>query len=203
MPKTIDPSELTRLLERIGRFSHGVQIDELLRAMRHKLSRRTLQRRLAQLVADKRLEMHGAGRQTTYCLPAPTANANLTDAADTVTASAEVYVPLRAESEALKLQVRRPLTLRKPVGYDLGLLDAYEPNVTFYLDASLREQLLALGPQPAADRLVMGVVCPRRQHLQPARHAAPDRARTSRRRQGRARDANDLEPQERNRVFGS
>jgi Fic/DOC family len=148
MPKTIDPSELTRLLERIGRFSHGVQIDELLRAMRHKLSRRTLQRRLAQLVADKRLEMHGAGRQTTYCLPAPTANANLTDAADTVTASAEVYVPLRAESEALKLQVRRPLTLRKPVGYDLGLLDAYEPNVTFYLDASLREQLLALGRAP-------------------------------------------------------
>jgi hypothetical protein len=110
-------------------------------------------------VADKQLEMRGAGRQTTYRLPVLTLNANLIEAPDALVASAEVYVPLRTDSEALKLQVRRPLALRKPVGYDIGLLDAYEPNVTFYLDASLREQLLGLGRAPvrvATDAVVAG-----------------------------------------------
>jgi Fic/DOC family len=156
MPKTIDPTELTQLLERIGRFSDGVGVDALLRALRHKLSRRTLQRRLAQLVADKRLAMRGTGRQTTYRLPTLTASAVLTEAGDTVVASAEVYVPLGADSEALKLQVRRPLASRKPVGYQIELLDAYEPNVTFYLDTSLREQLLGLGRAPV--RVATGAV---------------------------------------------
>jgi hypothetical protein len=156
MPKTIDPTDLTQLLERIGRFSDGVGVNGLLRALRHKLSRRTLQRRLAQLVADKRLAMRGAGRQTTYRLPTLTASADLTEAGDTVVASAEVYVPLRTDSEALKLQVRRPLASRKPVGYQTELLDAYEPNVTFYLDTSLREQLLGLGRAPL--RVATGAV---------------------------------------------
>ncbi len=160
MPKTLDPTEPTRLLDRIARFGDGgVGIDELLRALRHKLSRRTLQRRLAQLVADKRLEMRGAGRQITYHLPARSASPTAPLGELTLAATAETYVPLRADSEALKLQVRRPLSLRKPVGYDIGLLDAYEPNVTSYLDASLREQLLALGRAPvrvATDAVVAG-----------------------------------------------
>jgi Fic/DOC family len=156
MPKTLDSDDLIPLLEHIGRFADGVGIESLLRALRHKLSRRTLQRRLAWLVAEQRLEMHGVGRQTTYRLPTLTASVDLTDAGDTVVASVEVYVPLRPESEALKLQVRRPLSLRKPVGYDIGLLDAYEPNVTFYLDASLREQLLGLGRAPV--RVATGAV---------------------------------------------
>ena len=148
MPKILDPSDLTRLLERIGRFPNGVGIEPLLRALRHKPSRRTLQRRLAQLVADKRLEMHGVGRQITYRLPARSGSLDAALGELTIAASAELYVPLRPESEALKLQVRRPVALRKPVGYDVAFLDAYEPNVTFYLDASLREQLLGLGRAP-------------------------------------------------------
>jgi Fic/DOC family len=148
MPKTIDPNELSRLRELVGLFPDGVGIEPLLRALRPKLSRRTLQRRLAQLVADKRLAQHGTGRQTTYRLPVLILNANLTDGADTHEASVEVYVPLRSDSEPLKLQVRQPLARRHPVGYRIEVLDAYEPNVTFYLDAALREQLLGLGRAP-------------------------------------------------------
>jgi hypothetical protein len=156
MPKTIDPTELTRLRDLVGRFPNGVGIEALLRALRRKLSRRTLQRRLAQLVADKHLEMRGAGRHAAYRLPTLATFPSATDATDRLAASVEVYVPLSAESEKLKLQVRRPLTLRKPVGYDIGFLDAYEPNVTFYLDAPLREQLLGLGRAPV--RVATGAV---------------------------------------------
>jgi Fic/DOC family len=156
MPKTIDPTELTRLRDLVGRFPDGAGIEPLLRALRRKLSRRTLQRRLAQLVAEKHLEMRGVGRQITYRLPPLVASVSATDAADTVVASLEVYVPLAAESENLKQQVRRPLMLRKPVGYNIEFLDAYEPNVTFYLEASLREQLLGLGRAPR--RVTTGAV---------------------------------------------
>ena len=148
MPKIIDPNELTRLRDLVGRFPDGVGIEPLLRALRHKLSRRTLQRRLAQLVADQLLDMHGIGRQVTYRVPSRSATLSATLGELTLAATAELYVPLQPESEAVKLQVRHPLALRKPVGYDIGLLDSYEPNVTFYLDASLREQLLGLGHAP-------------------------------------------------------
>jgi Fic/DOC family len=156
MPKTLDPDELTRLRDLVGRFPDGVGILPLLRALRHKLSRRTLQRRLAQLVADQRLEMRAVGPQTTYRMPGRNASPTASLGELTLEASAELYVPLRADSEALKLQVRRPLASRKPVGYDIGLLDAYEPNVTFYLDTSLREQLLGLGRAPV--RVATGAV---------------------------------------------
>jgi hypothetical protein len=148
MPKTIDPNELTRLRDLVGRFADGVSIEPLLRAVRRKLSRRTLQRRLAQLVADKQLEMRGAGRHITYHVPVRGASPTAHLGELTLAATAEIYVPLHPESEALKLQVRQPIALRKPVGYDIAFLDAYEPNVTFYLDASLREQLLGLGRAP-------------------------------------------------------
>jgi hypothetical protein len=111
---------------------------------------------LAQLVADKRLARHGAGPQTTYRLPALTADANLIDALDTLAASLEVYVPLRPDSESLRLDVRQPLARRRPVGYRIEFLDAYEPNVTFYLDAPLREQLQELGRAPV--RVTTGAV---------------------------------------------
>jgi hypothetical protein len=148
MPKTIDPDELTRLRAIVGRFPDGVGIEPLLRTLRNKVSRRTLQRRLAQLVADQRLAQLGNGRQTTYRLPALTAQASLVEAPDSHVARAEVYVPLQPDSETLKLHVRQPMAKRRPVGYSVEFLGAYEPNVTFYLDASLREQLSDLGRAP-------------------------------------------------------
>lgn len=41
--------------------------------------------------------------------------------------------------------VRRPLMLRKPVGYDRGFLDGYRPNETFYLPDGIRDELLLQG----------------------------------------------------------
>jgi Fic/DOC family len=148
MPKTTPTSELDRLLERVGRHIGGVGIDRLLRSLRPKPSRRTLQRRLALLVEQRRLEVQGTGRSVNYRLPVITAKAELTEAADTVQATAETYVPLTADAQQAKAAVRRPLSARQPVGYRIELLEAYEPNVTFYLPEPLRGQLLGLGRSP-------------------------------------------------------
>jgi hypothetical protein len=148
MPKIIDPAELDRLLERIGKFADGVGIDRLLKVLRYKTSRRTLQRRLAQLVEQGRIIVRGAGPNLSYQRTLPGAAASLVDAPDTVVGAIEVYVPLQTESTQTRQLIRQPLALRQPVGYRTEFLSAYEPNVTFYLDAPLREQLLRMGRAP-------------------------------------------------------
>jgi len=51
----------------------------------------------------------------------------------------------------LRAWVRRPITQRRPIGYDRGLLDAYEPNKTFYLsDADWRARPSEIGRTSAA-----------------------------------------------------
>ena len=159
MPKIVEPTELNKLVERVGRFADGVGVDQLLRALRGNVTRRTLQRRLALLVQQQRLQAQGAGRSVTYRLPTIAASVVVVEDADTLTASAEVYVPMSRAGAEVRSAVRRPITSRQPVGYRIELLDAYEPNVSFYLDASLRAQLLGMGRAPlqvATDTAVAG-----------------------------------------------
>ncbi|MDA8109548.1 MAG: Fic family protein [Betaproteobacteria bacterium] len=53
----------------------------------------------------------------------------------------------------LRAWVRRPITQRRPVGYDRSLLDNYRPNETFYLnDADWRARLREIGRTPFTQR---------------------------------------------------
>ena len=94
--------------------------------------------------------MKGIGRATLY-LPAPQVQANISP--ETARAEPEDYVPLIGESPTLRDWVRRPLTLRRPVGYDRALLDNYQPNKTYYLnDADWRARLRDIGRSPLGAR---------------------------------------------------
>jgi hypothetical protein len=55
---------------------------------------------------------------------------------------------LSADAHSLRLLVRQPLALRKPVSYNRSFLDSYQPGVTWYLPANLREKLRSLGQSP-------------------------------------------------------
>lgn len=59
--------------------------------------------------------------------------------------SLEQYVPISPAGEEIKAYVRRPVQQRRPVAYDVRLLEAYAPNRTFYLSRELRGQLHVLG----------------------------------------------------------
>jgi hypothetical protein len=109
------------------------------------------------LTRENRIEAKGEGRATRYLPPPPIKGNVLTiDARETplpLRAGAEVYVPLTGESPTLREWVRRPITQRRPVGYDRKLLDDYRPNETFYLnDADWRARLRDIGRTPLAQR---------------------------------------------------
>lgn len=61
-----------------------------------------------------------------------------------------------AERENLRALLRRPLSQRPRVGYRREFLDAYRPNVDFYLPEKLRAELLEIGRTDNMARLPAG-----------------------------------------------
>ncbi len=70
-----------------------------------------------------------------------------------MSAEAEAYVPLTQQAAMLRDWVRRPITQRRPVGYDRAFLENYRPNETYYLnDADWRARLREIGDTSLAQR---------------------------------------------------
>lgn len=150
MPKVIRPEELDQLAGIIGRFPDGAELDEILAASDHQLSRRTLQRRLADLLAQGRITSARRQRSVKYRLAAIRGRLDATEAeSDRAELRGEVYIPTSPESAEIKAYVRQPIQGRRPIGYDFDFLAAYRPNATWYLPGKLREQLHTLGRSPA------------------------------------------------------
>jgi len=150
MPRVPPQQELDRLVELIGQHPDGIGIDALSQTLGNSLQLRTLQRRLASLVEHGRIQMLGEARAVRYAIAPQVIGAAAPDQIKAVDqASSEIYVPTSAEGQEIKAYVRQARQLRKPVGYQLGFLEQYHPNVTAYLPEALRDQLHALGKSPA------------------------------------------------------
>ena len=159
MPKKISVQELEQVTQVIRQYPDGIGIDALVRLVGMAVPRRTLQRRLATLVEQQRIQMTGDGRATRYRVPAhlivtpmsvqsPRATYDVSNATNMLDV-AESYVTTSPEGEAVKAYIRQPRQHRKPVSYQIGFLEQYRPNHTAYLPASLRAQLHSLGRSPA------------------------------------------------------
>ena len=138
--------------------------------------RRTLQRRLLKLVEAQRLVTEGESivlvykqaASATTARPSATAQATLemvqADStapewaatappaaqapAPEAEAELELAVSLSPEGLAVATQVQRAPRYRRPIGYQLEFLHAYQPGETFYLPEPTRRQLHALGRTP-------------------------------------------------------
>jgi hypothetical protein len=138
-------------------------------ALNCSLPRRTLQRRIEALWQGGQIERHGRARATVYKIapitpqhempkPVRVQYAPLTmddyrqasslredppfQGQDKIPADT---LELKPESLELRETIRRPLHLRKPVGYRQEFLETYKPNQTFYLPADLRDELRTVG----------------------------------------------------------
>ena len=150
MPRITPKTELDRLVDLISAHPNGIGIDAIAKRLDNGMLRRTLQRRLALLVAQGRLQVRGEARSVHYVHP-PQAIEGFSSSSQSQTAQAsvELYVPTSPEGQEIKAYVRQPRTLRPPVGYKLAFLEQYHPKHTAYLPQGLRDQLHALGRSPA------------------------------------------------------
>ncbi len=150
MKRAAREAELNGLLTLVGTHPEGGRIDQVHGWAGGAITRRTLQRRLATLVAQKRLTTKREGRALTYHLATLTVTvAGNATGTSSASALAEAYVPISPEAEEVRTYVRQMLHVRTPVGYQVSLLDGYTPNVTPYLPTRLTEQLHQLGRSPA------------------------------------------------------
>ena len=78
MPKVIRSEELDQIVEVIGRLPDGAELDEILAGMGEPLSRRTLQRRLADLVIQGRITGGRAQKSFKYRLVPVTGTLDVT-----------------------------------------------------------------------------------------------------------------------------
>ena len=155
MPKRVSKQELDQLTALLARHKAGLgsaDLEQASKAAGLKLDRRTLQRRLGDLIKAKRVLKEGEGRASRYLLAPITGRGELIAAPATITATGEVYVPLSPEGQEVKALVRRPIPERKPVGYNRAFLEGYEPNSSAYLPDSMRSHLHALGRSPVMER---------------------------------------------------
>lgn len=151
MPRILSESELDRLLELIGAHPVGLGIEAITQITGNGLPRRTLQRRLALLVKQGRLQMLGEARSVCYVRSQQPAKADVptpAPAGGKRHIAHDVYVPMSPQGAEIRAFVRQPQALRPPVGYQLTFLEQYHPNHSAYLPPELREQLHALGQSP-------------------------------------------------------
>ncbi len=149
MPRVTPQQELDMLVELIGDAPGGMGIDAIEKKLGASYQRRTLQRRLALLVAQQRIEMLGERRATRYRrLSAPAAQVDA-PVQPSLQGLTKDYVPVSSAGAEIRAYVSQPRHLRSPIGYRLEFLDSYHPNHTAYLSPDLRDQLHAMGRSPA------------------------------------------------------
>lgn len=152
MPKRISPKELNVIIEAVAAFPDGAGIGEIHRALEGNVPRRTLQRRLALLVEQKRLIVEGQARASRYHLPVIAGKIPAIQDSQKAKGRGEISIPLSSEGKALKQAVLQPIQNRRPVGYNRDFLDSYQPNDSFYLTQKIRHELNEIGRSPAIQR---------------------------------------------------
>jgi Fic family protein len=145
MPKKL-PDDLNEQIEAyIARNPEGARIDALHTVLAAVVSRRTLQRRLADLAKTRRVAIVGKGPGLRYRQPGVLGVEVRESVSVTARQGVEGYFNVSPEGEAIRRLVRQPRQLREPVSYKPSFLEQYTPNRTAYLPDALREQLHNLG----------------------------------------------------------
>lgn len=159
MPSLPSDPQLRAIVDAVRSLPDGGGIEAVMAALPDVPPRRTLQRRLAQLVECGALRAEGQRKGRRYFAPRSASGLDLPGAyvfAGTrmqplrVSETGETEIPLSPAALEIEAAVRQTPGRRRPVGYRREFLDAYLPNRTFYLPPAIREELRAAGRGGAA-----------------------------------------------------
>jgi hypothetical protein len=136
VPKKIPEEEFEQIESILRGFSNPVSINEI-RDQLSQIPFRTLQRRLAWLVNEKRIEIAGERKNRRYRISAVSHSRkeNLE----------KTQIPISDEGREILALVIRPINTRTPIGYQNSFLEEYEPNSSAYLSDEVRNQLRNMG----------------------------------------------------------
>lgn len=151
MEKIDIKTEKAAIIEVIGRhYPDGASLEQLLDAAKLVLPKRTFQRRLAELLKEKRLFITGRGRNIRYHI------LRLPQQVEDQDLPVMKYPPLSREGEMIRQAVNVPLEERRPVSYNSEFLQEYKPNKTFYLSEGIRKLLTKIGTPTLVEQLPAG-----------------------------------------------
>lgn len=143
MPKKAEQQgQLEELSRLVAGAPDGLTLEQITAAHHHKLSRRTLIRRLNDLVEKGKLQKTGRSRAARYAAAEQVAAAAKPNE---VPRQSDLFVPLSKPAADIMRLVTRPLGARKPVGYDRRFLEGYRPNESAYLTPAESKHLADLG----------------------------------------------------------
>ncbi len=145
MPLQIPAQEFEKLRRIIAARAYGASVKELLEISELGFPKRTLQRRLDQLVSDKRLEPRGEGRARRYIVPKEEPLPTSFVVREDPPAFKIRHDWLSTQALDIRTIIQLPLAQRTPVNYQGSFLDSYRPNRTFYLPENLRKELGEIG----------------------------------------------------------
>ena len=129
-----------KLLNSIQSSSDGISLSQWL--LEHPdVARRSAQRWLTQFVQEGLIQSSGEGRARCYKALLESSQTNT----HTTENGYSDFIPLSEDSRDILSYIDQSIEARSPVGYQHDFLDAYKPNETWYLSASLRHQLKKMG----------------------------------------------------------
>jgi len=152
VPRILPNKTEGEIIALVERFPEGVGFRDIRRSLSGAISERSLHRRLGDLVEKKELVRTGKARAARYKPARRTAEPNIVEAPDTLRAEAEAYVPMSDAGSDIRAYVRQSIQNRRPVGYNRGLLEHYQPNRTAYLLPEHREHLNRIGGFAGGER---------------------------------------------------
>ena len=145
MPLKIPDQEFVTLLRIIAARVYGASVKDLLGNPALGFPKRTLQRRLDQLVSERRIVPKGEGRARRYLVPEEDHLPGSFMLREDTPVYKIKHEWLSDEALAIRAIIQLPLSERTPVNYQPAFLGAYKPNKTFYLPAELRRELGEIG----------------------------------------------------------
>lgn len=133
---------LDMIVRAIGKHPEGVSIEDILQGGGKvgQLNRRTLQRRLSELVSSGRILAKGEKRGVRYFPAVGQAPGK------------SGTIPLSTEGDEINTYVSQHVSRRNPTSYNADFLCGYIPNETEYIPGALRSQLHDIGRSSYGDK---------------------------------------------------
>lgn len=148
MPRRLPEDTTEKVLALLNGTPGGLRLEAIHEGLGDWISRRSLQRKLAELHKRGRVRLGGEGRATTYY-----AAGGGQVVVELSSEAASVFaLPLSPAGEEILTYLSRPIIERTPVSYRRELLEGYRPNETRYLSPEVCEHLHRIGQTSEGDR---------------------------------------------------